>query len=132
MDISGQFWTVLNKILCYNGKIKDNGPGLSFDYELLPTQWFSPDTKQFVLYGMFITPGRKSMLPNPSESNPKVVAQCRTMSHDAQVNTCYHINCQRRTRAHTLPGANRTPKVVTECHPKSRDKRVNTCYTVNR
>lgn len=30
----------------------------------------------------------------------RVGAQCRTMSHDAQVNTCYHINCQRRTRAH--------------------------------
>ena len=30
----GQFWTVWNKMLCYNGRVKDVGSDLSFDDEL--------------------------------------------------------------------------------------------------
>lgn len=37
------------------------------------------------------------------ESNPQ------KLSHDAQVNTCYHINCQRRTRAHDAALHRRNP-----------------------
>ena len=59
------------------------------------------------------------------------VVQCRAKSRDAQGNMCYNVDCQRRTREHTLPGATRTQKVVTECHQKSRDRRVNTCYNAN-
>ena len=79
-DNFGQFWAVVDKRLCYNSRVKDDGPGLSFDYELLPTQWFSPVTKQFVLYGMFVTPGRKSLVTWLTHIEPK---SCRTMSHDA-------------------------------------------------
>ena len=59
------------------------------------------------------------------------VVQCRAKSRDAHGNMCYNVDCQRRTKEHTLPGATRTQKVVTECHQKSRDRRVNTCYNAN-
>ena len=39
----------------------------------------------------------------------KVVARCRMMSHDAQVNTCYNVNCQRRTREHDAALHRRKP-----------------------
>lgn len=58
LDNSGQFWTVLDKMLCYNGRVKDDGSGLSFDDELLPAQLFSPVTEQFTLYRMSVTLAR--------------------------------------------------------------------------
>ena len=76
-------------------------------------------------------PAESHCYPARRKSPLKVVAQCRTMSHDAQVNTCYNVNCQRRTREHTLPGANRAQKVVTGCRQKSRDAQGNMCYNVN-
>ena len=57
-DNLGQFWTVLDKMLCYNGRVKDDGSGLSFDDELLPAQLFSPVTEQFTLYRMSVTLAR--------------------------------------------------------------------------
>lgn len=75
-------------------------------------------------------------IPCPAriEPPPKLshnVVQCRAKSRDAQGNMCYNVDCQRRAKEHTLPGATRTQKVVTECHQKSRDRRVNTCYNAN-
>lgn len=73
-------------------------------------------------------------LPGTNRAPQKLshdVVQCRAKSRDAQGNMCYNVDCQRRTREHTLPGATRTQKVATECHQKSRDRRVNTCYNAN-
>ena len=33
-DSFGQLWTILDKMLCYNSSVKDDGSGLSFVYEL--------------------------------------------------------------------------------------------------
>ena len=49
LDNSGQFGTVLDKMLCYNGRVKDDIPGLSFDHDLFHAQWLSLDTEQSVL-----------------------------------------------------------------------------------
>lgn len=48
-DNFGRFWTVLDKMLCYNSRVKDDGSGLSFVYELLPLNGFSLDAEQSVL-----------------------------------------------------------------------------------
>ena len=128
----GQFRTVWYKILCYNGRVKEDGSGLSFVYEFFPLNGFFAGCRTVCLARNARHAPQKVIGTLPTRIEPlKGVAQCRTMSHDAQVNTCYNVNCQRRTRAHTLPGATRTQKVVTECHQKSRDRRVNTCYNAN-
>ena len=48
---------------------------------------------------------------------PHNVARCRTKSRDAQGNMCYNVNCQRRIKEHTLPGAN-APKSCHRMSPK--------------
>ena len=84
----------------------------------------------------FFSPSFSSFgYPTRHESSPQKlshnVVQCRAKSRDAHGNMCYNVDCQRRTKEHTLPGATRTQKVVTERHQKSRDRRVNTCYNAN-
>ena len=75
-----------------------------------------------------VHPAESHWYPARRKSPPE---SWRTMSRDAQVNTCYNVNCQRRTREHPLPGATRTQKVVTGCRQKSRDAQSNMCYNVN-
>ena len=80
LDNSGQFGTVLDKMLCYNGRVKADGFGLSFVYELFThSTGFLLDAEQSVLHGMLGTPRRKSLLPCPAQIAPE---SCRTMSHD--------------------------------------------------
>ena len=108
----GQFRTVWYKILCYNGRVKEDGSGLRMvlvyplSMSFFHSTGFSLDAEQSVLHGMLVMPRRKSLVPCLRESTPE---SWRTMSHDAQVNTCYHINCQKRTRAHDAALHRRKP-----------------------
>lgn len=58
LDNSGQFWTVLDKMLCYNGRVKDDGSGLSVGHEHFHAQCLSLDAEQFTLYRMSVTLAR--------------------------------------------------------------------------
>lgn len=122
-------------MLCYNGRVKDDIPGLSFDYELLPAQRIFAGCRTVRLINECSSrPAESQCYPTCANQTQKLshnVARCRMMSHDAQVNTCYNVNCQRRTREHTLPGATRTQKVVAQCRTMSRDAQGDMCYNVN-
>ena len=128
----GQFRTVWYKILCYNGRVKADGFGLSFVYELFThSTGFLLDAEQSVLHGMLGTPRRKSLLPCPAQIAPEScrtmshdVAQCRTMSQDAQVNMCYNVNCQRRTRTQDAAQQQRKPSMgsSSSCRPLTKHR----------
>ena len=94
----GQFRTVWYKILCYNGRVKADGFGLSFVYELFThSTGFLLDAEQSVLHGMLGTPRRKSLLPCPAQIAPE---SCRTMSHD--VAQCRKTHRSIRARMKTV------------------------------
>lgn len=76
----GQFRTVWYKMLRYNGRVKEDGSGLSFVYELFYSTGFSLDAKQSVLHGMLAMLRIKSLVPCLRESTPE---SWHTMSHDA-------------------------------------------------
>ena len=93
-DNSGQFGTKYCAIMVGSKRMVLVYPlSMSFFY----STGFSLDAKQSVLHGMLAMPRRKSLVPCLRESTPE---SWRTMSHDAQVNMCYNVNCQRRTRTH--------------------------------
>lgn len=70
----------------------------------------------------FFSPSFSSFgYPTRHESSPQKlshnVVQCRAKSRDAQGNMCYNVNCQRKTKEHTLPSAN-APKSCHRMSPK--------------
>lgn len=83
LDNSGQFWTVLDKMLCYNGRVKDDGSELSFVYGLLSAQRIFAGCRTVRLVRNVRRAPQKVIVTLPGANRPlKVVSQCRTMSHD--------------------------------------------------
>ena len=84
----GQFRTVWYKILCYNGRVKEDGSGLSFVYEFFPLNgFFAGCQTSLSCTECSPCPAKSHWYPAYANRLLKVGAQCRTMSHDAQVNT---------------------------------------------
>ena len=79
-------------------------------------------------------PAESHCYPARRKSPLKVVAQCRTMSHDvaqcrtmsqdAQVNMCYNVNCQRRTRTQDAAQQQRKPSMgsSSSCRPLTKHR----------
>ena len=79
----GQFWTVLDKMLCYNDRVKEDGSGLSFVYELFPLNRFFAGCRTVRLVRNVRRAPQKVIVTLPGANRPlKAVAQCRTMLHD--------------------------------------------------
>lgn len=76
----GQFRTVWYKILCYNGRVKEDGSGLAFVYELFSTQrvfrWM-PNSLSCTECSP--CPAESHWYPAYANRLLKVDAQCRTM-----------------------------------------------------
>ena len=77
----------------------------------------------------FFSPSFSSFgYPTRHESSPQKlshnVARCRTMSQDAQVNMCYNVNCQRRTRTQDAAQQQRKPSMgsSSSCRPLTKHR----------